>query len=111
MIIQFNTDRNIKLDERHEKHFGDLINDGIERYSSNITRIEVHLSDENGEKEGPNDIRCLIEARLEGLQPIAVTSQANTEEQAILGALDKLRNYVKTTLGRIGDHKLFRGRK
>lgn len=30
-----------------------------------ITRIEVHFGDENGEKFGKNDKRCLLEARLQ----------------------------------------------
>ena len=37
-----------------------------------LTRIEVHLGDENAHKSGPNDKRCLIEARPKGLDPIAV---------------------------------------
>lgn len=37
-----------------------------------LTRIEVHLGDENAHKSGPADKRCLLEARPKGLDPIAV---------------------------------------
>ncbi|MBE0545141.1 MAG: HPF/RaiA family ribosome-associated protein [Verrucomicrobia bacterium] len=69
------------------------------------TRVEVHLSDENGEKTGGRDKRCMMEARLEGHQPIAVTDEAETIAQAIDGAADKLKSALDSTLGRKGrDH-------
>jgi hypothetical protein len=58
----------------------------------------VHLSDENGSKTRQNDKRCLLEARLESRQPIAVTSQANTIEKAVNDALDKLKTSMKTMI-------------
>jgi hypothetical protein len=48
---------------------------------SHITRIEVHLSDENGKKEGHNDIQCILEARIEGRDPIAVRCDADTAKK------------------------------
>ena len=36
-------------------------------------RVEVHLSDENGKKQGEADKRCKLEARLSGLAPVGVT--------------------------------------
>jgi len=105
MTIQFNTDKTIKWDQRHDEHFNTVLAEELKRYSSHITRIEVHLSDENGSKEGINDIRCLMEARLEGKQPIAITATANSEEQAILDAVGKLSASLKTTIGRMTEHK------
>ncbi len=66
--------------------------------------MEVHLSDENGPKEGKNDKRCMIEARLEGLKPIAVTNNANTHEQAVEGAIEKLKTSLDKILGRLRNH-------
>jgi len=104
MKIQFNTDKTINGDEKHEHHFTSLITKELKRFESHITRIEVHLSDENGGKEGLNDIRCLLEARLEGRQPIAVSCQDNTVEFAVSGAIDKLKASLETILGRLRDH-------
>jgi ribosome-associated translation inhibitor RaiA len=104
MQIQFNTDKTIKGDERKEDYFVDLISKELEKYSSDITRIEVHLSDENGKKEGLNDIRCLLEARLEGKQPIAVINQADKIEYAVSGAISKLKASLKTIVERSSNH-------
>jgi len=34
--------------------------------AEHITRVEVHLNDENNDKGGSHDKRCMMEARLEG---------------------------------------------
>lgn len=98
MKIQFNTDKTILGNEKSVTYFEGIIGDGLKRFTSHITRIEVHLSDENGKKEGSKDIRCLLEARLEGRQPIAVTSNADTEEQAISSATEKMKTSIETIL-------------
>ncbi|HQU59493.1 MAG: HPF/RaiA family ribosome-associated protein [Phaeodactylibacter sp.] len=100
MTIQFNTGNNITGSEEQSAPLIALISDGLSRFSAQITRLEVHLSDEDGNKDGLNDKRCMIEARLEGMQPIAVTSHANTHEQAVEGAIDKLMTSLETILGR-----------
>jgi ribosome-associated translation inhibitor RaiA len=104
MTIQFNTDSNITGGEKLRGPLIALISEELSRFSHQITRVEVHLSDENGPKEGQNDKRCLIEARLEGLKPIAVTNNANTHEQAIEGAVEKLKTSLDTILGRLRNH-------
>lgn len=100
MKIQFNTDKTINGDERHRDYFTDLIAKELEQYQSHITRLEVHVTDQNGIKEGLDDIRCLIEARLEGRQPIAVSEQADTTELAVSGAIERLIIALDTILGR-----------
>jgi hypothetical protein len=104
MTIQFNTDNNITGSEELRVPLIALISEELGRFSQHITRLEVHLSDENGDKDGPNDIRCLLEARLEGRQPIAVTNLANTHEQAVEGAIKKLKTSLNTILGRLRNH-------
>lgn len=100
MRIQFNTDKTIDGSQRHEEFFTSKITKELNRYQSKITRIEVYLKDENGIKEGFNDIKCLLEARLEGINPVAVSNQANTTELAISGAIDKLKASLDTIIGR-----------
>ena len=104
MIVQFNTDKNISGSEEITGPLTELISGELERYSEHITRIEAHLSDEDGSKEGLNAIRCLLEARLEGKQPIAVKNQADTNEQAVSGAIDKLKASLDTIIGRMRNH-------
>lgn len=105
MQIQINTDRNIAGREKLVDHFKAVVEDALSRFSDRITRVEVHLSDENShQKSGHDDKRCMLEARLEGLQPIAVTHQAATLDQAVDGAAQKLKNSIENTLGRLQDH-------
>jgi ribosome-associated translation inhibitor RaiA len=105
MKIQINTDSNIAGREKLAAHFKAVVEDALSRFSDQITRVEVHLSDENSRnKSGHNDKRCMLEARLEGFQPIAVTHRAATLDQAVDGAADKLKNSIESTLGRLRDH-------
>lgn len=101
MKIQFNTDKAISGNERDQQYFSSLIAEGLKIYESHITRIEVHLSDKNGKKEELNDLRCLLETRIEGRQPLAVSCQADTVELAVSGAIDKLTASLETILGRM----------
>lgn len=100
MQIQFNTDKNVILDEEQIASSTSLISKELSRFSTQITRLEIHLSDEDGNKDGLNDKRCMIEARLAGMKPIAVTDHANTHEQAIFGAIDKLKTSLEKINGR-----------
>lgn len=104
MTIQINTDKTITGEKRSIDFFTSQIAEGLQRFESHITRIEVHLKDENGKKDGFNDVSCLIEARLEGRQPIAITNQANTIDLAVSGAIDKIKTAIETILGRIQKH-------
>ena len=103
MTIQINTDKNIEGGEKLTDYLTSVLKDELGRYDT-ITRIELHLSDENGSKTGQADKRCLLEARLEGKQPIAVTNTADTNEQAVSGAIDKLKHSLQTMLGKMKNH-------
>lgn len=104
MKIQLNTDKNILGDERFKSHLNTLIKDKFARFSDYITRIEVHLSDENSQRGGEQDKRCLIEARLENKQPVAVSSDAHTIEEAVTDALEKLKTLIGTIDDQMKEH-------
>jgi len=104
MPIQVNTDNNIEGREELATQVEAVVEEALSRFSDQITRVEVHLSDENSHKSGQNDKRCLMEARLEGRRPTAVTHQAATLGQAIDGAADKLQKVIESTLGRLRDY-------
>lgn len=104
MKIQFNTDNNVTGSEELKTSMTAFISEDLSRYSDQITRLEVHLSDEDGNKHGQNDKRCMIEARLEGRQPIAVTNHADSHEQAVTGAIGKLKSSFDTIQGRLKNY-------
>ena len=101
MKIQFNTDNNLDGDERNEQYFSTEIEKGLKRFQSYITRVEVHLSDENGKKEVGDDKSCLLEVRLEGKQPVVVTAKANSVSKAVAGAVDKMSAALDTIVGKM----------
>jgi len=104
MQIQFNTDKNVTGSEALIASSTSLISEELRRYSRQITRVEVHFSDEDGNKDGVNDKRCMVEARLAGMKPIAVTNQAHTHEQALVGAINKLKSSLEKITGRFKDY-------
>lgn len=104
MQIQIHTDSNIEGGEKLIAHFSGVVEGALERFSDRITRVEIHLSDQNSDKSGQDDKRCMMEARLEGRQPIAVTHLAASLDQAVDGAAHKLTRLIEGTLGRLHDH-------
>jgi ribosome-associated translation inhibitor RaiA len=77
----------------------------LSRFRERLTRVELHLSDENAHKGGQDDKRCMMEARIKGQQPIVVTNQAASMNEAVSGALDKLKRSVESALERLRDHR------
>jgi ribosome-associated translation inhibitor RaiA len=103
VIIQINTDSNIGGDAELVQQITAVVSNSLGRYSEQVTRVEIHLSDENSEKKfGTDDKRCLLEARLAGLQPISANDRAATLEQAVDGAIEKLKRSLDSTIGRLG---------
>jgi ribosome-associated translation inhibitor RaiA len=101
MYIQINTDHNIEGHQALNAQVSGVVEDALSRFSDHITRVEVHLSDVNSNKKGgDDDMRCMMEARLKGRQPVAITHQAATVDQAVDGAVDKLVSLIESILGR-----------
>ena len=105
MKIQLNTDVHIEGTDALAAQVSATVEQALARFTNHVTRVEVHLSDENGGKSGQQDQRCMLEARLEGRQPVAVTEHASTMDQAVHGAAQKLAHLLDSTLGRLSDHR------
>lgn len=109
MQILINTDRNIDGREALTSYVSSEIEEALSRFNEQITRVEVHLSDENSDKKGGKDgMKCVIEARLAGRQPLAATHQATTLEQAFSGAAEKLTRLIDGTIGRAANKRRHR---
>lgn len=104
MQIQINTDKSIEGSERLTNYFTDEISRELQRYDNLITRVEVHFGDENGDKFGTNDKRCLIEVRIAKKQPVAVTDYADTIEKAFSSAMNKIAKVLETTHEKMREH-------
>jgi hypothetical protein len=102
MKIQVNTDRNVEGSEALALSVEAEVRSALERYEDRLSRIEVHLSDQDSEKTGSGtDKRCLLEARPAGMQPVVVTGAAETVDQACRDATQKMLRLLDSKFGRI----------
>ena len=108
MQIHVNTDHHIAGHEPLTAHVRSVVLQALSHFQDHITRVDVHLSDENGDKRGRDDKRCVMEAHLEGHQPLAVTHHATTAGDAADGAAKELARLLEHTIGRLQDTR--RGR-
>jgi len=100
MKVQINTNKNVDSNESFAAYIRGTVEAVLDRSKDVISRVEVHVSDESGHKRGHNDKRCMMEARIEGIQPIAISHHAETLDLAIDGAAEKLNSLIEGTLGR-----------
>ncbi len=100
MQIKINTDRHIQGDERLKEAVRAIVEQGLGHTLSRLTRAEVHLQDENAHKGGSDDIRCMIEARPQGRDPLAATHHDADVEAAARGAARRLRALLESEFGK-----------
>ena len=101
MQIRLNTDHHITGSPELADRVQTLVQDTLDRYSDRITRVEVYLNDLNSIKGGSHDKRCLMEARLAGLGPVAAEHEAESVTLAIDGAMEKLERAIEHKLGKV----------
>lgn len=103
MQILVNTDNSIVGREGLVQYVEASVEAALNRFSSQITRVEAHLSDPAGGKAGGSK-KCVLEARLAGRAPVAVSHEAATLNEAIDEATRKLLRLLESALGRLSDH-------
>jgi hypothetical protein len=105
MQVRVNTSNGIENKETLDRWADEFLNDSLARFKQEISRIEVQLSDENCGKKGAADRRCMLEARLNGHDPLAVNHHGETQDEAIRGATQKLIKLLEHTLGKLDRHQ------
>lgn len=101
MHIEVSTDSNIDGTEGLRDHVRQVVEHALAHHHGWVTRVEVHLNDENAAKTGTDDKRCLMEARIQGRDPYAVSHHADSIHKAIAGAAEKLRRVTETTIAKM----------
>ena len=104
MKILIETDNNISGTEEMKEPLKAAIANAFDRFSDHLTRIEVKISDENGDKNSDNDKRCVLEVRPKGMQPIVVTSHGDSVAKAVDEAIDKMKTSLDTVMGRLRNY-------
>lgn len=100
MHIEVTTDKNVDGSEELIDRIVADVDAALARFREQLTRVEVHIADENAGKGGRTDKRCTLEARPAGQQPVAVTDRGATVDEACRGALRKLGNVLDRRSGR-----------
>lgn len=101
MKIQINTDTNIEAGQAFTERTEAELSAALERFPHRLSRVEVHLRDESAGRSTGDDLRCLMEARIEGMEPVTVTDHAAALDDAIRGATDKLETVLTSTFERL----------
>lgn len=100
--VQVNTSNDIDNKDALERWASDYLNEQLARFEQDLTSIEVQMTDENhAAKGGGVDKRCMMEARVNGRAPVAVTNYAPDQNLAFRGAAEKLAHALDHTFGKL----------
>ncbi|GAB3260914.1 HPF/RaiA family ribosome-associated protein [Kineosporia babensis] len=102
MQVQVQTDKNIRTET---DWIEDQLVDSLSRFADQLVRVEVHLSDQNGEKSGTDDIRCGLDARIAGVKSVVVTHSAGNVHDAYHGAVSKLSKSLETSTAKLSSRR------
>lgn len=105
MQIQFHADTDLDVSDGLVRRVEEELVSALARFSDQITRVEIHVSDESAARSGAADKRCMMEARPAGQQPVAVTHQAASPYEACAGAVHKLAAMLESRYGRSSSRK------
>ena len=64
MQVLVNSNHSISVTADLEERIKATVETELDRFDDHLTRVEVHLNDENSNKSGPHDKRCQMEARV-----------------------------------------------
>lgn len=104
MDILINTANNLEVRQSATDQLEKTVREHLSRFEDHLTRVELYVGDETNIRSD-HDIRCQIEARPAGHQPVSVTDQGDTIDQATSGALAKLTTVLDRTIGKTTDRK------
>lgn len=101
MFIQIHADNQLPSDRERDSRLEDQIRQRLARFEDRITDVEIYVSDVNGQRGGSADLRCTLEARVAGIQPVAVAEHGATVDRAVLAAAKKAVRALDHQLGKL----------
>ena len=105
LYIQIHADNQVPSDNERDSRLEDQIRQRLARFEGRITDGEVHVSDVNGPRGGNAGLRCSMEARINGIPPVAAIDEGNTVDRAVIGAAKKVVRAIDHQLGRLEDRR------
>lgn len=100
MLVQINTDSRVECSEDATAAMEARLRERLARFADRLTRIEVHLRDVDGDRNGPQGIEAKIEVRPAGGEPMVTTDNGADAEAAMAGALRKVVDSLDRAFGK-----------
>ena len=105
MQFQFNSDSSVMGTENVAERIEAMMRDKFSRFEERLSRLEVHVSDENAHKHGHDDKTCMVEARPRGGRPIGVTEHSSKVDDAARKAANTMVQRLERHFGKESRHK------
>ncbi len=105
MDVQVRSDYHVKADEVLISYVKDQVLAGLTPYAGRLMSAKVHLSADTVNHTGPVDIRCLVEVRPTGHEPVVVIHHAHTKQAAIRGGVEDMREILHRLFGRMDQRR------
>jgi len=80
------------------------VTDVLDHYAERLTRVEVHLKDQNSSRKNGIDKHCLIEARPRGMDPVVAEHDASEFRDAVHQATLKLERALQHRIEKLKGH-------
>jgi hypothetical protein len=103
--ILVGTDRRVPERDELLAFVGFEVLAGLGPCASRVSDVHVHLSAETGCRIGPVSMRCRLEVRPEGHEPLAVMHRALSRDDAVRGAVEDMRGVLERMFRRIDAHR------
>ena len=104
MQVQFNSDSSVMGTANVAERIEAKVREKLARFEERLTRLEIHVHDENAHKHGHDDKACTIEARPRGARAIGVTEGASTVDDAARKAAATLAQRLDRHFGKESRH-------
>lgn len=100
MMVQINAG-DIQSSQALREHVHQAVAAALKHVSEKMTRVEVHLRDDNAGKSAADDKRVTMEGRIAGQPPLVVEHATDDLYKSITATASKLGRAVKNRLERI----------
>lgn len=111
MEIHINAGNGLENKQTLEQWADSEVRRNLERFSADVRRIEVHLSDNSAGSANAHGKRCTIEAHVIHAAAAAVTHDAPELDEAFRGAVSKMVRLLDSQVGKrraVRDHTSIR---
>lgn len=100
MLVQINTDNRIAGSAGFSQAMETRLRERLDRFSSRLTRVELHVRDVDGTTNGANGVEAKLEVRPAGGAPLLTTAQGPDPDAALAGALRKIVELLDRAFGK-----------